>query len=77
VLLWGVVVPSFVLLVAVVPVSKEKFVVVFLVRLWVVTSVDIATANSNKLRKCTQEGSGVSCGGNPRRKVERMIKERR
>jgi hypothetical protein len=76
-LLWGilVVVPSFVLVVLV---SKDRFVGVFLVRFWwVVTSVDTTTANSNKLRKSIQKGWGISCGSNPRRKVERMIEERR
>jgi hypothetical protein len=75
-LLWGVVVPSFVSLVVALSVNKDWFVIVFLVRFWVVTGVDIKTANSNKLRNSAQEASGISWGKKPRSEVERMIKER-
>jgi hypothetical protein len=58
------------------PVSNDIFVIVFLVHFLVVASVDTMTADSNKLRKRIKKGSGISCGRNPTRKVERMIEER-
>jgi hypothetical protein len=74
-LLWGVVVPSFISLVAVPPVSKDRFIVIFLVLFWVIASVDVSTGNSNKLRNSLQDGSGISCESSPRLEVGRMIKE--